>query len=211
MINSFAVGDAIVLGTQNPGKIAELTDLFSHYGLRVLSLNDFSKNSIPEPEETGLTFLDNALIKAKYYAKHLNHPVLSDDSGLCIAALDDKPGVHTKRFFEELGGYDQGFAYLEQMLASEDHPKPYKASMHCVLGIAWPEGTYKEFEGICDGHLVFPARSSASSKGFGVDPIFVPKGHDKTFAEDVVYKQNVSHRARAIQAMLKGLFPEILS
>ncbi len=190
----------ILLGTQSSGKIREFETLLAPLGIEVTFLKD---TSIKDPEETGITFLENALLKAHYYAKAFNLPTLADDSGLCIEALDQKPGVYTKRFIEELGGGDIAFAKLEAMLKGQSK----KASMHCVLAIAWPDGYADSFEGICEGSLVFPPRHLPSGEsGFGVDPIFIPQGHDKTFSEDITHKQKVSHRKRALDLLFKGCF-----
>lgn len=190
----------LLLGTQSSGKIREFETLLDPFGVAITSLKD---NKIEDPEETGVTFLDNALLKAHYYAKAFNLPVLADDSGLCIEALDQKPGVYTKRFLAELGGGDVAFAKLESLLDGQSK----KASMHCVLALAWPDGHTESFEGICEGSLVFPPRHLPSGEtGFGVDPIFIPQGHDKTFSEDVAYKQKVSHRKQALDLLLNGCF-----
>ena len=219
----------LVLGTQSAGKIQELKALFQDFGVKVQSLVDvFEENpqlSQDEPEETGTTFLDNALIKGKYYANLTGLPVLADDSGLCIDALDQKPGVHTKPFFEAYGSYEKAFADLEEILCNEkndnnpdnDSSNMYSATMHCVLCLVFPDGTYKDYHGICEGHVVFPARyqkpneSSQSDepqkpKSFGVDPIFQPLHHTKTFAEDVAHKNQVSHRVKALSLMVADLF-----
>ena len=198
--------DGLVLGTQNPGKIREFQDLFQLFDLTVLGLDSFQDLNLDDPEETGVTFFDNALIKAQYYAKALNRPVLADDSGLCIDALDYKPGVYTKRFFADCGGYEQGFVKVATLVekshlegALSHLSNPYAASMHCVLVIAWPDGSHIDFEGICEGQLAFPPRYGVNkSDGFGVDPIFQPVGHQKTFAEDIEYKHRVSHRIKAL-------------
>ena len=195
----------LLIGSQNPGKIKEFEKLLSPLGIHVMSLKDIT---IKDPEETGVTFLDNALLKAHYYAKSLNIPTLADDSGLCIEALDQKPGVYTKRFMEELGGEDLYFSKLSALL--EGHNKT--ASMHCVLALAWPDGHAESFEGICDGTLTFPARHGAgNSKGFGVDPIFLPKNHFQTFSEDIDHKNKVSHRTKALELLFKTCFSEALS
>lgn len=188
----------LILGTQNPGKIQEFHDLLEGFPI---TLRDLRGLDIGEPEENGVTFLDNALIKAKAYATHFNAPVLADDSGLCIDALDQKPGVHTKPFVEELGGYHQSFEKLEELL--KDHIDGDKniwptATMHCVLVLAQPDGHYESFHGIVEGHLKFPPFFDNNNKSFGVDPIFVPKGHDKSFAEDMEMKHQVSHRKKAL-------------
>ena len=190
----------LLIGTQNPGKIQEFEELLKPLGIDVISLRDID---IEDPEETGVTFLDNALLKAHFYAKALNIPTLADDSGLCIDALDQKPGVHTKRFMEELGGFDKSFMKVEAMLEGQEKT----ASMHCVLALSWPDGHAESFEGICEGSLIFPARHGDSgNKGFGVDPIFIPENRDKTFSEDLDYKQKVSHRKRALDLLFDECF-----
>ena len=103
----------LLIGTQNPGKIREFEALLAPLGIDVISLTN---ETIEDPKETGVTFLDNALLKAHYYAKAFNMPALSDDSGLCIEALDYKPGVYTKRFIRDLGGEERTFITLARML-----------------------------------------------------------------------------------------------
>ncbi len=190
----------LLIGTQNPGKIQEFEELLKPLGVDVLSLKDID---IEDPEETGVTFLDNALLKAHFYAKALNVPTLADDSGLCIDALDQKPGVYTKRFMEELGGENRSFKKLADLLKDQDKT----ASMHCILTLAWPDGHAESFEGICEGTLTFPPRHGHSgNKGFGVDPIFIPQNHDKTFSEDLEHKHKVSHRTKALDLLFDGCF-----
>lgn len=190
----------LLVGTQNPGKIKEFEKLLAPLGIEVISLKG---TTLDDPEETGATFVDNALLKAKYYAAACDIPTLADDSGLCIQALDHKPGVHTKHFIEDLGGPKKAFESLEMRLENQEKT----ASMHCVLGLVWPDGHSETFEGICEGELVFPARyGEGDAAGFGVDPIFQPKGHSKTFSEDSVHKGKVSHRVRAVQLLFEGCF-----
>ncbi len=206
-MTSFSKTETLILGTQNKGKIQELTSLLNPYGI---PLKNLEKTTIPDPEETGVTFLDNALLKARYYAKHFDEPVLADDGGLCIEALDQKPGVYTKRFIEELGGFQAFHKKLQELLKNQiDSEKGVwpLASMHCVLVMAWPNGEFKSFHGICSGHIVLPARKGNNPKSFGVDPIFVPQGHDKTFAEDTDYKNKISHRKKALTKFLEYYFP----
>ncbi len=209
-MTTLAAGDTLVLGTRNPGKISELTSLLEPYGIHVKTIDDVLTSPLDEPEENGITFLDNALIKAKAYAKETGFPVLTDDSGLCIDAMDHKPGVHTKPYFDDLGGYERGFQSLARILYETSHP-PYKASMHCVLVVAWPDGSYQDFSGICEGEVVFPPRCGGKNSGFGVDPIFQPDGSQKTFAEDIVYKSKVSHRTRALKAFTDAIYQETTS
>lgn len=190
----------LLIGTQNPGKIREFETLLAPLKIQVISLQN---TNLDDPEETGKTFLENALLKAHYYTKFFNIPALADDSGFCIDALDQKPGVYSKRFIEELGGEKKTFKHLETLLKNQDT----STSMQCALALAWPDGHVETFEGICHGKLVFPARYPVGrNAGFGVDPIFQPQGQIKTSSEDMIYKKTHSHRAKAIQKLLEDCF-----
>tara|TARA_R110002095_G_scaffold168267_4_gene146027 strand:- start:215 stop:817 length:603 start_codon:yes stop_codon:yes gene_type:complete len=192
--------EKLLIGTQNLGKIREFEILLAPLNIQVISLQN---TNLDDPEETGATFLENALLKAHYYSKFFRIPALADDSGFCVEALDQKPGVYSKRFIEELGGEKKTFKHLEMLLKDENK----SASMQCALALAWPDGHAETFEGVCKGDLVFPARyAMGPDSGFGVDPIFQPQGQTKTSSEDRSYKKKNSHRARALQKLFEGCF-----
>jgi XTP/dITP diphosphohydrolase len=190
----------LVLATHNPGKVREIAELLEPFAIAVTSAGELG---LPEPEETGATFAENAAIKAEVAARASGKPALSDDSGLVVPALDGAPGIYSARWAGP--GKDFAFAMktIAEKLGAKASGKP-AASFVCALALALPgEGT-QIFEGRIDGHLVFPARGA---NGFGYDPIFVPEGHEKTFGEmDPAAKHAMSHRARAFRKLIDGYF-----
>jgi XTP/dITP diphosphohydrolase len=190
-------GDSLVAATHNEGKLRELRDLFQPFGITVQSAAELG---VPEPEETGETFEDNARLKAVITAFATNRSALSDDSGLAVDALGGDPGVHSARWAGEPRDFHRAMARLEDALASKGATtKPARnAQFVCVLCLANPMGAVQFFRGTVDGHLVWPPRGA---KGFGYDPMFVPEGRDVTFGEmDPAEKHDISHRAKAFAA-----------
>jgi XTP/dITP diphosphohydrolase len=197
---SFAVC-RLVIATHNPGKLAEMRELLAPYGIDAISAGELG---LGEPKETGMTFRDNARIKAEAAAKAAGLPAFADDSGLAVDALGGAPGIHSARW----AGPDKNFARametIEQKLRERGAAAPEQRRAHFVsaLCVAWPDGHVEEFEARIDGTLVWPPRGD---KGFGYDPMFLPDGHTRTFGEmDSVEKhglpprgKGLSHRARA--------------
>jgi len=192
-------GKELLIATKNKGKVVEIEKMLSKYGISLSSAADLD---ITEPEETGSTFIANAELKARYYGKDANMPALADDSGLCIEALDGKPGVHSARYASELGGFENAMQKLGEELDANPNKK---AKFVCALALYLPESSeIFSFEGEINGTLTFPARGD---HGFGYDPIFIPNGYDKTFAEiDKDIKQKISHRADAFEKFIAGCF-----
>jgi len=198
----------IVIATHNQGKLREIRALLEPYGMEAVSAGDLG---LPEPEETGVTFAENALIKAHASAKAANLPALADDSGLCVAALNAAPGVYTadwaeKQPYEGGPGRDWYMAMgkVEGKLSEQGGDVDRSAYFACTLAVAWPDGHEEVFEGRCHGTLTWPPRGNI---GFGYDPIFMPAGHSLTFAEiDPAQKQAMSHRADAFGKLTKALF-----
>lgn len=195
-------GARIVIASHNPGKVREIGELLAPLGFGVVSAGELG---LAEPEETGATFAENALIKARAAAAASGLPALADDSGLCVAALDGAPGIHSARW----GGPEKDFAMamrtVEEKLQAAGATTPERRGAHfaCALALAWPDGTAKVFEGEVHGRLIWPPRGE---KGFGYDPVFVPEGHEITFAEmDPAKKHAMSHRARAFEKLLAWL------
>lgn len=186
-------GDKIVFATHNKGKLEELCSLLAAYGIVAVSADELD---LPEPEETGTTFLENAVLKAKAAARASGLPALADDSGLSIDALNGAPGIYSARW----AGKDKNFAAAMQRVEDElnrHNTTSRTAHFICVLALAWPGGETEDFEGRVSGELIFPPRGT---KGFGYDPIFVPKGETQTFAEMNAHeKRQLSHRARAFE------------
>jgi len=192
---------ALVVASHNPGKIAEIADLLTAFGLDVTSA---AALGLPEPEETGTTFIDNAVLKAKAAASGAQRVALADDSGLAVDALGGEPGVYSARW----AGPDKDFARAMKKIhdaiaaGGADGRAATRAHFVCALCLAWPDGHLETFEGRVSGDLVWPPRGT---HGFGYDPMFVADGHNETFGEmDPDRKHAISHRARAFAAMAKA-------
>ncbi|NOD33355.1 MULTISPECIES: RdgB/HAM1 family non-canonical purine NTP pyrophosphatase [unclassified Ruegeria] len=196
-------GDRLLVATHNKGKLEEMAHLLEPFGVTVVGAGDMN---LPEPEETEDTFVGNARIKAHAAAKATGLPALSDDSGITIDALDGAPGVYTADWSETANGRDflMAMTRAHNELEAKNAPHPRTAQFRCTLVLAWPDGHDEVFEGIAPGHLVWPIRGK---DGFGYDPMFVPDGHDITFAEmDRWEKNKISHRGRAVEKFVKGCF-----
>jgi XTP/dITP diphosphohydrolase len=166
---------------------------------------------LPEPAETGRTFVENALIKARAAAEASGLTALADDSGLSVAALDGRPGVYTadwaeRQWFEGSPGRDWYMAMgkVEGMLQTLGRDAQREAWFSCTLALAWPDGEHMVYEGRADGVLTWPPRGTM---GFGYDPVFVPAGREHTFAElDPEEKHRISHRADAFAKLVADQF-----
>ena len=198
----------LVIATHNKGKLREIQALLAPYGMECLAAGDLG---LPEPEETGTTFVENALIKAHAAAQAAGMPALADDSGFSVAALDGAPGVYSADWaetppFEGGPGRDWFIAMgkVEGKLAEKGPDTPRDAWFSCVLALAWPDGASETYEGRVDGAMVWPPRGT---RGFGYDPVFVPLGASRTFAEfDPAEKQAISHRADAFAKLVAAQF-----
>ena len=198
----------LVIATHNAGKLKEIAALLAPYGLDCISAGSLG---LPEPAETGRTFVENALIKARASAEASGLVALADDSGLSVAALDGRPGVYTadwaeRQWFEGEPGRDWYMAMgkVEGMLQAKGPHTPREACFSCVLALAWPDGEHTIYEGRAEGMLTWPPRGTL---GFGYDPVFVPKGREQTFAElDPEEKHRISHRADAFAKLVADQF-----
>jgi XTP/dITP diphosphohydrolase len=195
--------ERILIATGNQGKVKEIRDLVQGLPVVFLSLADVSDP--PEVVEDGLTFEENALKKARTLAAATGMVTLADDSGLCIDALDGRPGVHSARY----AGVDASDAekcarILQEMENVPDHRRT--ARFVCVMALVTPQGEQKLFRGVCDGTIT---RQPRGTSGFGYDPIFYFEEAGSTFAEmDRQSKNRVSHRGRALRgfaAYLEGV------
>lgn len=201
-------GQSLVIATHNAGKLKEIAALLAPYGIECLSAGSLG---LAEPEETGTTFVENALIKARAAAEAAQLPALADDSGLSVTALGGRPGVYTadwaeRQRFEGEPGRDWYMAMgkVEGLLAAQGPEVDRHAWFSCVLAIAWPDGESAVYEGRVDGTLTWPPRGEL---GFGYDPVFVPQGRDQTFAEiDPAEKHRISHRADAFAKLVADQF-----
>jgi XTP/dITP diphosphohydrolase len=198
----------LVIASHNAGKVREIRALLEPYGIEPVSAGDLG---LPEPEETGTTFAENALLKAHASAQGSGLPALADDSGLCVAALEDAPGVYTadwaeKQPFEGEPGRDWYMAMgkVEGKLAELGLDVDRSAYFICTLALAWPDGHEEVFEGRVHGTLAWPPRGTM---GFGYDPVFVPHGRNQSFAElDPSEKHAMSHRAAAFKKLVAAIF-----
>ena len=198
------IGDKLVIATHNPGKLREIADLVEPLGISCVSAAELG---LPEPEEIGNTFVDNADLKAREAADLSGLPALADDSGLSVDALHGLPGIFSARWAEDDDGKRDFYRAMERVWSEVEAAGPeagHDAHFVCALSIAWPnDGQTEAFEGRVDGNLVWPPRGD---KGFGYDPMFVPAGHDITFGEmDPADKHKISHRAEAFARLLKAL------
>ena len=192
-------GRKLVLASHNAGKVREIAELLSHSGVKVVGAAELN---LPEPEETGATFAENAKLKAEAAAKASGLPALADDSGLCAVALDGAPGIHSARW----AGPEKNFAIAMQRVEKELKEKgasDARAYFICALALAIPGQATEIFEGRVDGRLTFPPRGD---NGFGYDPIFAADGETLTFGEmEPAKKHAISHRARAFEKFARAL------
>lgn len=196
-------GSRLVVATHNRGKLREFARLLAPLAAEWVSAGELG---LPEPDEPGESFAENAILKARSAAALSGLPALADDSGLAAMGLDGAPGVHSarwggperdaaaacRRLYEALAARFGSFAAADR-----------RAAFICVLALAFPDGDVYTFEGRVDGEIVWPPRGGG---GFGYDPIFVPKGESRSFAEmSAEEKQALSHRGRAVAALLAAL------
>ncbi len=183
----------LVLATHNPGKVVEIAELLGPYGMEMVSAGELG---LPEPDETGLTFIANAELKALAAATASGLPALADDSGLCVDALGGAPGIYSARW----AGPGKDFSVAMQRVHDEMGAGIDTAHFICALCIAWPDGHTQSFEGRVDGRLVWPPRGS---NGFGYDPMFLMDGQSRTYGEmPRADKEADNHRARAFAQLV---------
>jgi XTP/dITP diphosphohydrolase len=198
----------LVIATHNKGKLAEMRELLGPYGIEAVSAGELG---LGEPDETALTFRDNARIKAIAAAKASGLPSFSDDSGVVVDALDGEPGIYSARW----AGPDKDFRAAMQRIEDElqsrgaTRPEQRRAAFVSALCVAWPDGHVEDFEARVDGTLIWPPRGD---RGFGYDPMFVPDGHQRTFGEMSSDEKHglppkgagLSHRARAFMKLAEA-------
>jgi len=187
--------ERIVIASGNQGKIREFRQLFSKYGIETIAMNDLDK-TLPDVEETGDTFEENARLKAETISDMIQVPVLADDSGLEVDALNKRPGVYSARF---AGEQKDDQANLQKVLDELEGKADREARFVCVLALARPgkETVYKR--GTCEGHIGVEPQGE---NGFGYDPVFYPKGFDRTMAQlSSDEKNSISHRSNALKQL----------
>ena len=199
----------LILASHNAGKLREMRELMADYGIEIVSAGELN---LPEPEETGLTFIENAELKALAAAKAAHIPAFADDSGLCVEALNNEPGIYSARWAGASKDFDAAMAKIEDLLQQADATTPARRRAHFVsaLTLAWPDGHVESFEGKIYGEIVWPPRGKA---GFGYDPFFLPEGPDRTCGDMSAEEKPglpkdgglaLSHRARAFQTLAKA-------
>ncbi len=198
-----AIGPKLVIATHNDGKLREFRELLAPYGIECISAAELE---LPEPEETGVTFVDNAELKARASADLSGLPALADDSGLAVDALHGKPGIHSARWGEDENGKRDFGRAMERVWREVEAAGPdagHDAHFVCALSLDWPDGAIESFEGKVHGTLVWPPRGD---QGFGYDPMFVAAGMDQTFGEiEPEAKHAISHRAEAFNKLVAAL------
>lgn len=204
-------GEKLVVASHNPGKLREIRELLEPFGIETVSAGELG---LPEPEETGVTFAENAAIKAHAAARAARLPALADDSGFCIAGLDGAPGVLSARWAGPDKDFGRAMRNAEEMLQAKGagSPEGRRSWFVAALCLAWPDGHEEAVEGRVDGTFVWPPRGH---QGFGYDPVFLPDGHDRTFGEMSASEKHgwkpgeaegLSHRARAFARLVGRCF-----
>lgn len=189
----------IVLATNNKHKLQEVREILSPCGIIVYSPRDLNM-TVPEPEENGTTYYENALIKAQNLAKYTIFPVIADDSGLEVEAMDNKPGLHSARFATECGGHDKAIQTILDNLKDKENRK---ARFICDIVLVNVEDRPLRFEGIVEGEI---ASTPQGEKGFGYDPIFISTEANKCYGIMMDKEKNIySHRAKALKKLVTYL------
>ncbi|MEG3182318.1 RdgB/HAM1 family non-canonical purine NTP pyrophosphatase [Sphingomonas sp. LT1P40] len=191
----------LVIASHNEGKVREIKALLAPFGIEPVSAASLD---LPEPEETGTTFVANAELKALQAADLSGLPALADDSGLCVEALKGDPGIFSARWAGPSKDFGVAMELVEKAIADTGPDASRDAHFVCALALAWPDGHVEWFEGRVDGTLVWPPRGS---NGFGYDAMFLPNGHEQTFGEmDPEAKHAMSHRADAFGQLVAAVF-----
>ena len=197
----------LVIATHNSGKLREMRELLAPYGIEAVSAGDLG---LSEPEETGATFIENAVIKAEAAARASGLPAMADDSGLCVEALGEAPGIYSARWAGESKDFSAAMDRIAREVAAKGPRASRRAHFVSAIALARPERATEVFEGKVFGDLAFPPRGTL---GFGYDPIFQPDGHARTFGEMASEEkhgipadgsQALSHRARAFQLFARA-------
>ncbi|MGI9036898.1 MAG: RdgB/HAM1 family non-canonical purine NTP pyrophosphatase [Pyrinomonadaceae bacterium] len=191
----------ILAATKNSGKVREIEELLGDLPITLRSLKDFK--NVDEPEETGLNFVENAALKAKYYAARTGLRALADDSGLEVEALGGAPGIFSARY---AGTGASDAERIKKLLSEINNTGDENRFARFVCAVAFADERGKIIhtaEGVCNGKIAFAARGAT---GFGYDPIFIPEGFSQTFGELSGFeKRQISHRARAVKKIISFL------
>jgi len=199
--NHRRIAGRLVIATHNPGKLSEMRELLAPYGIVSVSAGELG---LLEPAETGMSFRDNARIKAMAASAASKLPAFADDSGLSVDALDGAPGIQSARWAGPDRNFQHAMERIDLLLRERGATAADRRTAHFVsaLCVAWPDGHVEAFEARVDGSLVFPPRGD---QGFGYDPMFLPDGFGRTFGEMTSEEKHglpphglgLSHRARA--------------
>ncbi len=191
----------LVIASHNPGKVREIGELLAPYGIETVSA---AALDLPEPDETGTTFIANAELKAMQAADLSGLPALADDSGLCVEALNGDPGIFSARWAGPTKDFSLAMQLVWDNIQAKGPDAGHDAHFVCALALAWPDGHVEAFEGRVDGTITWPPRGG---RGFGYDPIFQPQGHSISFGEmDPAKKHAMSHRADAFAQLVATVF-----
>ena len=191
------IGDRLVIASHNPGKVEEIAALLAPFAVETIAAGSLR---IPEPEETGDSFEANAALKAKAAAEASGLPALADDSGLVVPALGGAPGIYSARWAGPAKDFQVAMERVHRELGNQDRSAKFVA----VLALTWPGGNTELFRGEVEGSLTWPPRGN---RGFGYDPMFIPRGATLTFGEiDPAEKHRISHRARAFAKLVERYF-----
>lgn len=191
----------LVIASHNEGKVREIRALLEPYGIEPVSAGSLG---LPEPDETGTTFIANAELKARSAADLSGLPALADDSGLAVEALGGDPGIYSARWAGEAKDFGLAMRLVHEHLDRAGPEAGRDAHFVCALSLCWPDGHIESFEGRVDGLIVWPPRGT---QGFGYDPIFQPLGHDISFGEmEPDTKHAISHRADAFRKLVAAVF-----
>ena len=194
----------LVVATHNRGKAGEIRAMLKPFGVEIVSAGELG---LPAPDETGITFEENATLKALAATRGSGLPVLADDSGLSVHALDGEPGVHTADWEGPDRDAMVGMRRIQDEFAKRHVPDTdaaRTATFHCVLALAWPDEHIELFHGTLAGRIVWPPRGTG---GHGYDPCFQPKGDTRTTAEMSDGEKNaISHRGRAFRMLVEACF-----
>ena len=188
----------LLIASHNPGKVSEIADLLRSFRINVISAGDLG---LDEPVEDGDSFIANAKIKARAAAAASGLPSLADDSGLCVHALGDEPGIYSARWAGPGKDFALAMAAINEKLADN---RDRTAHFIAALALCWPDGHMEVFEGRVDGALIWPP---CGDRGFGYDPMFRPDGYEMTFGHfDPAKKHAISHRADAFRQLVSACF-----
>ena len=183
--------ESFVLATHNEGKVEEITSLLQPFAIQYQSASSLK---LPDVDETGTTYIENAYLKAKSACDLSGLPALADDSGVSVNALGGSPGIYTGRWAGPKRDFSIAMQRVEDELQGLDEDADRSVDYVCVLCMAWPNGSWQVFEGVVSGLLVWPPRGD---KGFGFEPMFLPDGETQTYGE-MEPAQKYATNARAI-------------